>query len=399
MEKKSRSLNKKYQYSKNFCAAMWGHVYFSNDGEVNYCCLADKSKSSIGNVNQNSLEEIYNNKKFKEVRKNMLEDKSLPSACDICIDREKSNLGSLRKRFNDNFFDLISKNIDLDTGEIFDFLPKSIDVRLSNYCNLSCAMCSPLFSSRWKDYEKVTSKKEYKGLISIPFDNLFFKNLEKYITDIKFIHFAGGEPILMPEHWYILDRLSNKNIKLMYTTNATTTVFKNRSVFEEWKKFKEVLITLSIDSVEEYYEYIRYGTKWEIVKENIFKYKNSGLNYKIHPTISILNILSFPKLHEWLIENKIVIDDENTWEFLDINPLYNPSYYSIQNLPFELKQVTEEILLSHAEQYRNKSGFENLVNFMYQDQIDNYDLFLNITNNYDKLRNLSFFELYPEFKK
>ena len=247
-------LENKIKNKKNFCAAFWSHFHFTNDGKVYPCCLTEnKEENSLGNINNTSIDKVYNGQRMKKIRKDMIDNKPLPNGCHICVDREKKGLGALRIRYNDYWFDKIVEDINLDTGEIINFKIKSLDIRLSNKCNFSCAMCSPKFSTKWSNYEEITGVNTQQKLISVDIESSFNKNIKRYLSDIEFIHFAGGEPIIMPEHWKILDTIDS-SVKIMYTTNASTLRYKERYVFDEWRRFDNVDITLSIDAIGDTFE-------------------------------------------------------------------------------------------------------------------------------------------------
>ena len=54
--------------SKTFCIAPWVSIHTWPDGKTYPCCLWN-SRDPVGNVNNESLEEIWNNKRMKETRK------------------------------------------------------------------------------------------------------------------------------------------------------------------------------------------------------------------------------------------------------------------------------------------------------------------------------------------
>jgi hypothetical protein len=63
--------------------------------------------------------------------------------------------------------------------------------------------------------------------------------LEPHLDYVEQIYFAGGEPLLMEEHYRILDELVRRkrfDVRLIYNTNFTHTDLKGNSVFEYWKQ-------------------------------------------------------------------------------------------------------------------------------------------------------------------
>jgi radical SAM protein with 4Fe4S-binding SPASM domain len=142
-----------------FCVAPWIHLHVINNGDVYACCQTELlQKNSFGNVNNKKLIDIINSNKAKNMRKNMLNGKGLPKSCYRCISKEKVELNSMRIGLNDTWLEetrpLINKT--KEDGTISDLQLKYWDFRFSNYCNLACTTCGPLFSTQWaSDWEKL----------------------------------------------------------------------------------------------------------------------------------------------------------------------------------------------------------------------------------------------------
>ena len=57
--------------NESFCMLPWMHLHAFPDGRAYPCCFA-QDKYPVGDLNKNSLEEVFNNDKMKKLRKNML---------------------------------------------------------------------------------------------------------------------------------------------------------------------------------------------------------------------------------------------------------------------------------------------------------------------------------------
>ena len=151
-------------HNKSFCVAPWMHLHIINDGRVFPCCLTPlEDENSFGNVNEEKLINIINSKKAKQMRRHMLNGINLPSSCSSCVSKEKYNLDSMRIGFNDRWLEETMPLIESTRrdGYITDLKLKYWDFRFSNYCNLACTTCGPLFSTQWgPDWEKLNSEKE-----------------------------------------------------------------------------------------------------------------------------------------------------------------------------------------------------------------------------------------------
>ena len=79
-----------------------------------------------------------------------------------------------------------------------------LDFRFGNKCNFKCRMCGHDLSTAW--YSE--TKKEYPG-DKFPKPKTIYTDiydqLIPYFDSVEEIYFAGGEPLLYPEHYKILD--------------------------------------------------------------------------------------------------------------------------------------------------------------------------------------------------
>jgi MoaA/NifB/PqqE/SkfB family radical SAM enzyme len=85
---------------------------------------------------------------------------------------------------------------------------------------------------------------------------------------------GGGEPFIsgVDEHLDFLDYLlpSSAQIQLHYVTNCT--VFPDQRFWDKWQHFKNVDIQLSIDGIEQHFEYNRWPAQWHQVDDNVNNY-------------------------------------------------------------------------------------------------------------------------------
>ena len=62
--------------NKSFCMLPWMHLHAFPDGRAYPCCFA-QDRYPVGDLNKQSMTEVFNNDKMKQLRKNML--KGLPN--------------------------------------------------------------------------------------------------------------------------------------------------------------------------------------------------------------------------------------------------------------------------------------------------------------------------------
>jgi sulfatase maturation enzyme AslB (radical SAM superfamily) len=133
--------------------------------------------------------------------------------------------------------------------------------------------------------------------------NYAWKDLE--LSQLKFVHFNGGEPLLSKEHVVFLEAILDKSqVHLNYNTNGT--VLPSSKLLKLWSQFKLVQLDFSIDDIGDRFEYQRYPAKWHKVAENLQWFiNNSPVNcmFAVNTTVSILNLSNLENLNTWLKSN------------------------------------------------------------------------------------------------
>jgi organic radical activating enzyme len=358
----------------------------------------------VGNARFKTLEEIYFDAPMRELRKDMLNERTNP-ACGRCYEQEEAGFFSGRKSANKHHGHHI-KRLEED-----DFKMTYWDIRYSNLCNLSCRSCGSIFSSSWYQDQVALAGPEWaKNNKALNFAGRtktdMWEQLIPHLDYVEQIYFAGGEPLMMEEHYNILDELERRgrfDVRLIYNTNFTQTKLKDREVFDYWRKFDSVAVGASLDAMGPRAEYIRKGTEWDIVERNREQMMSicPKVDFYISPTLSIMNALHLPQFHkEWVEKGYIKPQD------LNVNILQDPSYYRIDIAPMKYKQRIRQAYTEHSEWLRpldplNRAtvGFESALNFMMA--TDNSALipkFWSKTNELDTIRKENLLDIIPELE-
>ena len=340
-------MQKPTQTNQYFCILPWIHIHVSQNGRVSPCC---NNNRYLGNVQEQSIKDIWNGKQFKDLReqfKNDIPDKR----CNHCYNIEKSGKESLRQISNKKYAK------DLKRVEENNPQPIYLDIRFSNICNFKCKTCWHGNSSAW--YEEGSKRNASNERIIKAFTNSF-DELFEYLDDVEEIYFAGGEPLIMEEHYQILAELEKRelfDIELRYNTNFSNLNFKEQNILEIWKKFKNVHVSASIDAAFSLGEEIREGFKWEQFIENRKQMLKicPEIYFEITPTISSLNLNQIPELHQELV-NQNLLDINNIY----LNILERPSNFNIQQLSIN-KKLESEILIKNHVIWLQKHNISNKI--------------------------------------
>jgi sulfatase maturation enzyme AslB (radical SAM superfamily) len=323
----------------------------------------------VGNCRTNTLEEIFYNDEMTKLRNRMVHGiKS--SACQRCYEQEESGFFSGRLSANKHHGHHVKKL------ESIPFEMTYWDIRFSNLCNLSCRSCGHIFSSSWYqdqaklaggDWAEKNTVLNYAGRTATD----MWEQLLPHLDYVEQIYFAGGEPLMMAEHYNILDELERRgrfDVRLIYNTNFTHIKLKDRTVFDYWKRFKSVAVGASLDAQGARAEYIRKGTVWDTVERNRESMLEicPDVDFYISPTLSIMNALHLPTFHRTWVDRGYIRPQD-----LNINILQDPQHLRIDIAPIKYKQRIRQAYAEHLEWLRpldplNRAtvGFESAVTYM-----------------------------------
>lgn len=399
------------------------------DGAIKICCRSQP----IGWIQKESLESAWNNNTMQEVRRQVLCGER-PDVCKPCFDLEDQGVESLRQRHINgiipeariNLYPDALQQLQEDYTMPFEF--PTMEIKLNNLCNLKCRMCNPLDSTSWKDWEEVKPfyEKENNYLVPTisklvnvpgqyigPFDDTdnWWNSFEKLIPHFRRVEFAGGEPLMDPQHYKILDMLKpyGKNIEIKYATNGTTLgISKNRTIHDYWPYFRSVAVNVSIDGIRDVYNYIRGNGDFSLVEQNIKVFQSFPNVSRVVGafTAQAGNILQAAECIDYFLNEMGII-------FYSHRVSY-PNVLSAQVLPQELKNLAVErleavdrtlwafdIIQKHPilEKITRQQIQDNINYLKAKDQNYLWNDFLEFNRRLDTTRNQSLLDVVPEFKK
>lgn len=415
-----------------YCPALFTSIYLNAQNGVASCCVFDEKNSNKLPTTKSgdNIASLLNKDLFKEVRAAALSGKK-HSACNHCWRKQEyTPEREYRKSFivlseNCGSDELIRNNIYEDFSVDYDNVNLDhMDVRLSTLCNLKCRSCSSLFSSSWYSedvayYNHISEKYPDRkmGLVDSwahkpSKTNISIADIKPNLSNIQKIYFAGGEPLMMDEHFEILQTLidlGRTDVAIIYNTNFSKLVHgKKQDAIEFWKHFSNVTIGASLDGSHEKGEYIRKNIVWSEVENNIKRLREEAPHVKFYlsPTVSIMNAYNIIDFHrEWVEKGYIGHHD------IMLNFLYGPELYCISNLPDHHKEALTKLYEKHLmwlnlnttnsntmEFGDVRNDYRDLIKMMNsrpqdEDWIEKMDknIFL------DKLRGEDFFAVFPEY--
>lgn len=397
--------------SKHFCLIPWTHLHTWPNSNVYMCCGSD-SQVPLGKLsNETTLKDIWNCDRIKKNRLLMLEDKPVPE-CSRCYEIEKHGGESLRTNHNRHFanhMDVVETT--REDGHVEKFNISYVDFRFSNFCNLRCRTCGPELSSKWgKDVAKIFPEQQnkYENVIKPDIDQeIFWEQIEEILPNIESVYFAGGEPLLMEEHYKLLDLLiayGKTDIRICYNSNFTSLRYKDKFVVDYWNKFSDITVCASIDSWGARCEYMRKDLKWTDIEQNFKTVKEQSPHVKIDIglTLSIFNFSTLVEFYDYAVEKEFIHQNG-----LNISILTDPVWYKPSGLPLEYRKTIaakykQKITMLEAENTCSPHIIERfnyaLQYIMSEEEPSILPLFKFQTKMLDRIRSESFVDVFPELR-
>ena len=379
--------------TKTFCSLPWMHVSTRPNGHMRVCSTANasgiqdkdstvKTVSEAGvlrnedgkpaNLSHTPLLEAWNNSYMCGVRKMMMNGE-MPPSCLKCFKEEDSGHRSKRqwetaKWIDEIGLDKILEGYNPETGEVPPRV-RYIDLRLGSKCQLACVMCSPHDSSSWvKDYREVyPTLKNEKLRKSMEWEKdsgklawsggsyawhkknpIFFEELRTQYEHLHQLYWAGGEALIMKEHYEILEELvvtgHARNIELRYNSNGLQW---EPHLFDLWKGFKNVIFHFSIDGIGDQNHFIRYPSPWKMVEKQLQAlddYPHGNLRLTTAHTIMLLNIFYLPDFIQWKLSRdwKLLNKFPAGAGMIDCHLAYWPPQLNVKALPSWFKMEVEQ---------------------------------------------------------
>ncbi len=254
---------------------------------------------------------------------------------------------------------------------------KKLELVMDNICNIKCRSCGSPNSHTWhedeiKIYGESFSKKKY-------IKNTLYKDLE--LDSLVEIEVLGGEPMYSPGTKDFFKLLKNKgileNLSIQLSTNGT--VEPTDAVLDSLLSCKELSLNISIDGFGHYNNYIRSGSNWDTIEQNLKFYdnlidlrKDKKTSMNVHTAVSIYNVNQLDLLDNYIKE--YFPRFSKTFQLVQY-----PVFLSIKNTPLEYKKLVSKYINNNSiTEYLNSEGndyFQHFINYSQQlDEIRSEDM-------------------------
>lgn len=365
-----------------------------NGGHVSICNgsrqMFSNDEGTTLTLDKHSLNEAWTSPTRLEI-KTALSNNIPHDNCVDCWIKEAAGFPSMRQIHNENLREILPIKTQ----------PRVLILKPGNVCNLGCRHCDSKVSTGWyrDDYAVNFSNLNYNQYLekfkitknSYIDSNINWKIIKDWSKQIMHWDLYGAEPLLIKP---ILDSLQ-ESVDNNTAANQTVHINTNGTVWRDefidlFKKFKSVNLDISVDGINNQFEYLRHPAKFDEVVDNILKYKKLSedhpqIQIAITVTVSIYNILDLEKILKFFTNMSLTCS---------FNLLHNPEYMNIRALPEDVKFTVKNHLLKKFNHPLKRPIMEFI-----ELPLDTPDLvkeFITQTFQIDQQRNQSFEATFPE---
>lgn len=272
------------QHPEKFCRFLKNGLVYNNDTThftISPCCYFDTD---------------YQIQPDQPIDRKQWLDVDLESACRVCLNLEASGIHSYRQAS----FEQITG----DTG-----LVEFLTVAVNKKCNLACPSCDAESSSFWyqenirnnQPQSKIIHTLHQEDRAGIVTNDFITRLSELDLSQLKYVKFGGGEPLMSDTHQKIMELIPNpEKVTIHYTSNFS--IMPSLAVFELWKKFKLIKWVSSLDGYQDQFEFLRWPYTWKKLSEFVDQAKikvPGNVMFGVEHTLNPLNIFYFDRFQTW----------------------------------------------------------------------------------------------------
>jgi glutamate-1-semialdehyde 2,1-aminomutase len=175
----------------------------------------------------------------------------------------------------------------------------------------------------------------------------------------------------------------SENIVMEYDTNLTAI---NPKISKQFEKFKKIDMRVSLDGMNEVYEYIRFPGDWKSVYKNITENKSSIT--AITGCLMPYNAWHLPEYELWAKSENLV----SAWRYIVV-----PKHLDLNMFPIKMREELIELYDMHKHIPHIASAMKHLQNNLNNpENVDFIKKFIKWSNFLDNHRSMSWKKLCPD---
>jgi radical SAM protein with 4Fe4S-binding SPASM domain len=270
------TLNKepRIESKKIYCRRAFDHAQLLDNGEVSPCCPPWVNHYSLGNINEQSYEEIWNGEKAQKFRESILDGSYKYCNAKSCphLGPKTHCVGTIEDHIRGRVHEDIMNDM-LDEKTVISHGPHEIQFCNDRSCNLSCPSCR-------RGVIMVSGKEKQKLLdMQTKFQADFLKDADRFTIT------GSGDAFASPIFRKFLQTFTKEQAPKLRHINVLTNgllLKKHWHTLSDYSKEKIEYISVSIDaSTPETYAINRRGGDWDLLHENLKFIQRLKLDKKI----------------------------------------------------------------------------------------------------------------------
>jgi len=350
----------------SFCVGPFVEVRINPDGAMSFCHAADFADlPESENISRYTVDEYFSasTAPVDAYRNRLLDGQSL-TACHKCYKDEHDGVLSFRQRHNLRAAIFPGDDFAPSVQEVLPRVlswkkPRFYHVSLSNLCNMACMMCDPkhssLLATMYQKHQMIP--RDRPVLQDWTQDERVWQNFVQHLLsnpDILCLHLMGGEPMYHKKFLELLDVLiahDHRDFVLSIVTNGS--VF-DQAVLQRLRQFREVIIEISIESLDASNDYIRYPSRYQHIQKNIEHYlaqRDAQFSVVLRSVPQLLSVLNYDRLLDFARQHHILIDS---------NILHRPAYMHMSLLPKDIKTLVIDRLSKFTTAHKDSIDDANI---------------------------------------
>lgn len=310
------------------CANAWTTLFVWGNGDVTHCCYSNIGP--LGNINKQSLDEIWNSKKLLFVRDNISKGKYIEAGCEQNCRPYRWNRFYGKQKDIPEVPEGLGRLKGFTLGQSFES-PAIIGMAMDWKCNFTCTHCQAP-----RNVDGITEKN--------------IRDIWPAVEKAKIVRIVDGEFTINQGSLDQLLRISQMEDQpnVFMNTNGHIGLDKYMRYIENLKSFH---LKFSLEDVGSNYETIRVGGKWSIFKENLLKAKaifdekcKQGNDWRLYMNYCIMksNFSNVPDTVRFAAETgiRLVVNPINGARHIDENISL---YGHLRIADEEIKRVQTEV--------------------------------------------------------
>lgn len=401
------------------CVFKWSWAtYYLSDARIHFC-------HRTGSLHDTTLSNMNSNPKLIEERQRMANNQWPKESCSYCKRVEDAGGFSERQLFTKDPSWTPSEFYDVEDGVLPEQVtPRILEVYFRNACNLACAYCSPMFSSKIQHeinkWGPISERYALDGNWKLK-DGYEERKAElwKWFAEhghkVKYFHILGGEPFYQSEFEECLDFLQQHKFPNLVIKVFSNLIHKPEKFAQKIALIKNLIankhiegfqLVCSIDAWGAEQEFARYGIDLNVWEQNWNTLVDTlEISISVQSTLCPLTLPTAYQLTRKVNEarayrKKLVGHDsvllQHGWNVIQDPPFLDPCIfgdYHTNYFDMVLSEITDD-----PDNYDIVNGYKKKI----EAATVNKELVLEFYNYMEELcrrRNLDWHSLYPHLYK